>query len=119
MSKFPIVASHRETGMPVHMYPTKGDLTVRQFKDAKAEVGSGTTHFSHHPHAADRFEELTGVRPEGFEVKYSKVKEWPNREDDGHEHDWEWTNPDDDDDRAIHCGKCGIEGEFDDEDDDG
>lgn len=113
MSK--VIEGKDTDGNLVRLYPTKGDLTVRQFADPKGAVPRKTTHFSHHPFAVQRFEELTGQQPEGLNVTYEKVKGWPNKETDGHEHDWEWDNPDDDDDEGIHCGLCGIAGELDDE----
>lgn len=98
----------------VKIYPTKDDLSVARFHKETDEKPYYVTHHTHHPFAVNSFREFAGLDP--IEYGKPKVRQWANTEDDGHEHDWEWDNPDNDEDNGIHCGLCGVAGEMEEED---
>ena len=95
-----------KNGRTVKLYVhTNGDTVVRQFEDGSPKRYEG---FSFQPHGIERYHALR--RESGLPcADYTAPKRVPVptvKECAEDEHDWDWLNPDDAEDRQIVCSKC-------------
>jgi len=99
-------------------FTAKDGLLVKLFVDAKGDTvvrkldgdrGRAFNAFTYQPHAIKFYHDLR--RANGLScADYTAPTRAPTNkvpECAEEDHDWDWVNPDDAEDRAIKCSKCG------------